>query len=474
MAQAEHTGCVIVGAGPAGTILALLLARSGLPVTLLEAHLDFDREFRGDTIHPSVLGILGQLGLVDHLLELRHSKVRHVTVQTAAGAFTPIDFRGIPARYPYIALLPQTEFLRFITDEAARYPGFRLEMGARVQELVEEDGIAKGVRIRTGEGDRDLRAPLIVAADGRFSTVRRLAGMEAIATAPPMDVLWFRLPKVPGDPEDEGGLGRIGQGHILILLDRWDYWQVGYVIPKDGYRQIRESGIETFRQAVAVLAPEFTDRLNTITEWQDISFLSVTSDRLPRWYRPGLLFIGDAAHTMSPMGGVGINYAIQDAVEAANVLAAALPSRRGNGRAPGESAAPSRMADAPDPGSSGAGSAAGCCPRAPPGRKLSPTAPLPNPPRPLGPGPTRRMDRRLGLPAGARGSLARGAGFVSQLAEQRLARFDDQVADPIPEGGYIGQGEPFRGDRLQHSDFGACAPDQQRAFGHRIAGPGYR
>ena len=324
MAQAEHTGCVVVGAGPAGTILALLLARSGIPVTLLEAHRDFDREFRGDTIHPSVLGILDHLGLVDRLLELRHTKVRHVTVQTAAGAFTPIDFRGIPIRYPYIALLPQSDFLRFITDEAARHPGFRLEMGARVQELIDADGIVKGVRIGTGERARDLRAPLIVAADGRFSTVRRLAGMEPIATAPPMDVLWFRLPKEPGDPEDEGGLGRIRQRHILILLDRWDYWQVGYVIPKEGYRRIRESGIETFRQAIAVLAPEFTDRLKAITEWQDISFLSVASDRLPHWHRPGLLFIGDAAHTMSPVGGVGINYAIQDAVETANVLAAPL------------------------------------------------------------------------------------------------------------------------------------------------------
>lgn len=259
MTQTEHTGCVIVGAGPAGAILALLLARGGIPVTLLEAHRDFDREFRGDTIHPSVLEILDQLGLAERLLQLRHTRVRHATVQTPAGAFTPIDFRGIRARYPYIALLPQTDFLRFITDEAARYPGFRLEMGARVQELIETGGIVHGVRMRTSQGDRELHAPLVVAADGRFSAVRRMAGMEAITTAPPMDVLWFRLPKTPGDPEGEGGLGRIGQGHILILLDRWDYWQAGYVIPKDGYRRIRESGIEAFRQSVAALAPEFAD-----------------------------------------------------------------------------------------------------------------------------------------------------------------------------------------------------------------------
>jgi 2-polyprenyl-6-methoxyphenol hydroxylase-like FAD-dependent oxidoreductase len=318
----ERITCCVVGGGPGGAVLALLLARAGVGVTLLEAHPDFDREFRGDTLHPSVMEIMDQLGLADRLLELRHTEARSFTLQTVSGPFTPVDFSRVDTKFPYITLMPQTSFLEFIVGEAKRYPNFRLVMEARVRGLIEEDGVIRGVRYESEDGLHEVRAVLTVGADGRGSRVRRLAGFEPVKTSPPMDVLWFKLPREEGDPE--GLIGRFGRGHIAVMLDRQDYWQAGYVIPKGTYPELRREGIESLRRGFAELIPEYADRIEHLEDWKQASLLSVESSICPRWYRPGLLLIGDAAHVMSPVAGVGINYAIQDAVVAANVLAEPL------------------------------------------------------------------------------------------------------------------------------------------------------
>jgi 2-polyprenyl-6-methoxyphenol hydroxylase-like FAD-dependent oxidoreductase len=321
----EHTDCVVVGGGPGGAVLSLLLARCGVEVTLLESHPDFDREFRGDTLHPSVMEIMAELGLAERLLALRHSKLRQATIQTADGPFTPVDFSRLSTRFPYITVMPQKSFLEFVTAEAARYPGFKLVMGARVVGLIEGGnggGAVRGVRYESKNGEHELRAGLTVGADGRGSRVRRLAGFEPVKTSPPMDVLWFKLPKEPGDPE--GLVGRFGGGRIAILLDRDDHWQAGYVLPKGSFPELRRAGVEELWRRFDALAPEFAGRARRISDWQQVSLLSVESSRCRRWFKPGLLLIGDAAHVMSPVGGVGINYAVQDAVAAANILSAPL------------------------------------------------------------------------------------------------------------------------------------------------------
>jgi 2-polyprenyl-6-methoxyphenol hydroxylase-like FAD-dependent oxidoreductase len=316
--ETRATTCCIVGGGPGGAVLALLLARKNLPVVLLEAHTDFDRDFRGDTIHPSVLEILDEIGLADRLLELRHSKIRTATFMTPEGPVVFADLVRLKTKYPFIAMIPQAQFLEFITEEAKKYPNFQLVMGARVEELIEEDGVVRGVRYHGKDGWREVRAPLTVGADGRGSRLRHLTGMEPVKTSPPMDVLWFRIPRREDDPA--GVLARFGGGHLVIMLDRLDEWQCGYVIFKGSYQKLRESGLEVLRKSFAETVPEFADRIEHLRDWKQVSMLSVESSRLKRWYLPGLLLIGDAAHVMSPVGGVGINYAIQDAVEAANVL----------------------------------------------------------------------------------------------------------------------------------------------------------
>jgi 2-polyprenyl-6-methoxyphenol hydroxylase-like FAD-dependent oxidoreductase len=306
-------------------VLALLLARQGVPVLLLEAHADFDRDFRGDTLHPSILGVLDEIGLADRQLELPHAKVRSATVPTA-GQGPLIDFGCLKTRFPFIAMMPQSRFLDFITAEAQRYPSFTLVMGANVQELIEERGVVEGVRYQGRDGWHDVRAQFTVGADGRFSKVRKLAGLAAITTSPPMDVLWLRVSK---RPEEVGGImGRFGSGAMLVELDRGAQWQLGYVIRKGSYKQVQAAGIEALRQSIAALDPALADRVHEIQDWKQVSLLSVAADRLKRWYKPGLLLIGDAAHVMSPAGGNGINYAIMDAVATANLLTEPLKAGR--------------------------------------------------------------------------------------------------------------------------------------------------
>jgi 2-polyprenyl-6-methoxyphenol hydroxylase-like FAD-dependent oxidoreductase len=320
----EETDCCVVGGGPAGVMLSLLLARWGVRVTLLEAHRDFDREFRGNTINSSVLEILARLGLAQGALGLGHAKIRRFILQAGGRREAFADFSRLRTPYPYVLMLPQARLLEFVVNEAMRYPNFRLVMGARVKELVVEGDTVRGVRYRGEDGAREVRAQLTVGADGRFSRLRRLTGADASTGSSPMDVFWFNLPRDERDPENAGAVFRFGRGSLLVLMDHCDYWQIGYIIPKGYYPRLKEKGVSALRDSVAALAPELADRVAELRDWGQGSLLSVESDVLKRWYRPGLLFLGDAAHVVSPVGGVGINLAIQDAVVAANLLAGPL------------------------------------------------------------------------------------------------------------------------------------------------------
>lgn len=320
----ERTTCCVVGAGPAGVMLALLLARQGVEVTLLEEHLDFARDFRGDTVHPSTMEILEQIGLADRVLQLEHTRAPALVIESPQGVIGTVSFQRLKTRFPYIALIPQAHFLACLTEAARAYPNFRLVMGARAEQFLLQDGTVHGVRYRAQDGWHELRAVLTVGADGRFSRLRRLAGLIPRTTSQSMDVLWFRLPRTADDPGASGARLSLGQGHLFVQLNRGDHWQIGYTIVKGSYQQIKAAGLDCLRTQLTELGPAFADRLHTITAWKQIAVLSVEASRLTRWYLPGLLLIGDAAHVMTPVGGVGINYAVQDSVVAANILGPGL------------------------------------------------------------------------------------------------------------------------------------------------------
>jgi 2-polyprenyl-6-methoxyphenol hydroxylase-like FAD-dependent oxidoreductase len=314
--------CCIAGGGPAGIMLGLLLARAGVSVLVLEKHADFLRDFRGDTIHPSTLEILHELGLLEDFLKLPHQEVHQLTVQVGEVAVPIADFSHLPTRCKFIAFLPQWDFLNFLAERGARYPSFGLRMRAEVVGLLEEAGRVAGVEVATPEGRLDVRAKLVVAADGRHSVVREKANLPIETLGAPMDVLWFRISRRPDDPAV--GLGRFQVGRLFVILNRGDYWQCGFIITKGTFDGIQRTGLPAFRDSVAALVPFAADRVVDIRSWDDVKLLTVLVDRLTTWYRAGLLCIGDAAHAMSPVGGVGINLAIQDAVAAANLLAEPL------------------------------------------------------------------------------------------------------------------------------------------------------
>jgi 2-polyprenyl-6-methoxyphenol hydroxylase-like FAD-dependent oxidoreductase len=299
-------------------MLGFLLARQGVDVFVLEKHADFLRDFRGDTIHPSTLEIMYELGILDEFLKRPHQKVTELGGKVGSETLTIADFTHLPTYCHFLALMPQWDFLNFITEQASRYPTFHLRMQAEVTDLIEVNDTVAGVRAKTPNGTLEIRAPLTVGADGRHSVVRERAGLKVIDLGAPMDVMWMRLSRRPTDPPQT--LGHFDRGRILFLINREDYWQCAFVIPKGTADEIRHRGLEAFRQEIAALEPFLQGRTEELSDWKQISLLTVTVDRLARWSRPGVLCIGDAAHAMSPIGGVGINLAIQDAVAAANLL----------------------------------------------------------------------------------------------------------------------------------------------------------
>lgn len=324
MAQQD---CCIVGAGPAGLMLGLLLARAGIRTTVIEKHPDFLRDFRGDTIHPSTLEVMGELGFLDEFLELPHQKAPTLHAEIGGSSRTIADFSRLPTRCRYIAFMPQWDFLDFLARKAHAYPGFRLEMGCEATGLIERGGSVAGVTYKDGEGrERQLEAALVVGADGRESVLRRAAGLAVQDLGSSVDVLWMRLTRRPDDPAQP--MSHAGPNQGLVMIDRGDYWQLGYVIAKGGFRKVKQDGLEALRAALARLAPLPAERFDELADWDQVHLLKVRMDRLRQWWKPGLLCIGDAAHAMSPIGGVGVNLAIQDAIAAANLLAAPLREGR--------------------------------------------------------------------------------------------------------------------------------------------------
>ena len=321
-----RTTCCIVGGGPAGMMLGFLLARAGVAVVVAEKQVYFLRDFRGDTVHPSTLEMMRELGLLDEFLKLPHSVVKQIALQIGEDRVVVGHFDHLPVRCKFIALMPQWDFLNFLADHGKSYRTFDLRMQTEAVALIEENGRVVGVQTKTPDGELQVRADLIVGCDGRHSTVRAEAGLKSDDYGAPMDVMWFRMSRKPGDSEET--FGHIEDGRMMVMLNRKDYWQCAYVIPKGSADEVKRAGLDKFRKVVGDMSPFVQDRLGEIESWDSIKLLTVAVDRLRRWYRPGLLCIGDAAHAMSPIGGVGINLAVQDAVAAANILA--QPLRRGS------------------------------------------------------------------------------------------------------------------------------------------------
>ncbi|HTW52703.1 MAG TPA: FAD-dependent oxidoreductase [Stellaceae bacterium] len=321
-----RTTCCIAGGGPAGIMLGFLLARAGVPVVVLEKHKDFFRDFRGDTIHPSTMQVMHELGLLDQFLKVPHDEVRRLRGVVGDTEIQIADFTHLPTVCKFIALMPQWDFLDFLAAQGKRYPGFDLRMETDATDLIIEGPQGKervvGLRAQGPDGSIDIRADLVVGADGRHSTVRERAGFQVENIGAPMDVLWMRLSRRDSDPEQTGGY--MNYGRIFVTLNRGDYWQCAFVIRKGGYDEVHARGLEGMRQEIVRLAPFFADRVAELKDWDDVKLLTVAVDRLRQWWRPGLICIGDAAHAMSPIGGVGVNVAVQDAIAAANVLAAPL------------------------------------------------------------------------------------------------------------------------------------------------------
>jgi 2-polyprenyl-6-methoxyphenol hydroxylase-like FAD-dependent oxidoreductase len=318
----ERTTCCIAGGGPAGVMLGFLLARAGVEVTVLEKHKDFFRDFRGDTIHPSTLEVIYELGLLEDLLRQPHDELRGIEAHFGERVLHLADLTHLPTHCKFIAFMPQWDFLNFLSRHAEKFPQFRLRMETEVTDLLLENGRVAGVKACTPEGTLELRAEVVVAADGRSSTVRERSGLELIDLGAPIDVLWFRVAKKAGDPPQ--AFGFVGAGQFMVLINRGDYWQCAYVIRKGSFEERQQRGLQAFQEEVARCAPFLADRTAEIAQWDDVKLLSVKVNHLRQWYREGLLCIGDAAHAMSPVGGVGINLAIQDAVATANLLAPKL------------------------------------------------------------------------------------------------------------------------------------------------------
>jgi len=320
MVQADEVSvrCCVAGGGPAGMMLGFLLARAGISVVVLEKHADFLRDFRGDTIHPSTLELMYELGLLDEFLRRPHQEVRTLGAQIGDEFVKIADFTHLPTHCRFVALMPQWDFLDFLAERARQFPSFRLKMEADAHDLTVEGERVTGLLATTPGGEIRVKADLVVAADGRHSTLRERAGLDVLDLGSPMDVLWMRLSRRSNDPGQT--LGRIDAGRMFVMLNREDYWQCAYVIRKGGIDEIRARGLPALREEIANLVPYLRDRVDELKDWSDVKLLSVSVDRLRVWHRPGLLCIGDAAHAMSPIGGVGINLAIQDAVAAANIL----------------------------------------------------------------------------------------------------------------------------------------------------------
>ena len=316
------TDCVIAGGGPAGMMLGLLLARSGVDVVVLEKHADFLRDFRGDTIHPSTLDVMHELGLLDEFLRRPHDELREIEVRVGQEQARLADFRHVPARCKFLMMMPQWDFLDFVAGHARKLPSFHLVMQAEATGLVSGNGRVTGVRARTPEGELEVRAALVVGADGRHSTIRAQAGLETQDFGAPMDVLWLRVSRRPDDPRDL--FGQVDAGRMLVMIARGDYWQCALLIPKGSEAAVRARGMAALHESLLGLSPWLGDRVKELVAWDQVKPLSVTVDRLREWAKPGLLCIGDAAHAMSPVGGVGINLAVQDAVAAARLLAGPL------------------------------------------------------------------------------------------------------------------------------------------------------